>query len=758
MAGFFFKGITLHQHKEPALSRDLREFFNADTMGLQMDCPPVEHPDELTYEEIIRFARMASIVDERDGAPLADKLEQARQTKVNLLVIDAIDDEPYISSQLNPVLKNIQLATDGITFCQKACGANEAYFAMHKSLTDIEIRLPRRIGNFPVVRLSGRYPAEYQASKEYDEDEHVLVIGSGALLHLARAILYRKPQTTVFITVAGDCIGNPTNLEVSLGMTVTQALERCGLIDDPQRVVVGGSMTGISVIDTDTTQIRPTTRAILAFREDLKSLNLSCIGCGRCVHVCPEGLNPLLLHRSVLEKKFDVFRKLDAHLCVGCGTCSYMCPAKLNLSEIIFGSASRLQHITGAMEQCGRLEQIRESAEYDRYLGNFRLGKAIQSHRQGQRDLLRTYQSKIREAAGARAAADSATNRMLQEAQRTLESAGREAERRLQEAQRTMNEAVSAADRMVSDSEKSRDTIRRETDKALDGALKAKYAAESTADKTYLAFCKEQEGLVQFAVREAQRELTRLEKAKEPAATPEQLNTAQKNCNTARVQGEERCKRECDRTRQNCDRAKADAQAAYEQAQVLCRKTVEDGERAVEKAREDAVRQKEAAHKAYEAAQVVCDQEKQAAQKVWDAEQETGSGQRAVTLAVYEAAMETIRLESLEAQRAVDATLREARLSALEYTFLCAQARAVQTRRALRDRDYELPSYLLSSEKELLRRDNRLPVEVFPDEPAPDPQENIRNLIFQWREQIAASTDTVSKEAVRKTGEEVHAS
>ena len=29
MAGFFYKGILLQQHKEPALSRDLREFVNA---------------------------------------------------------------------------------------------------------------------------------------------------------------------------------------------------------------------------------------------------------------------------------------------------------------------------------------------------------------------------------------------------------------------------------------------------------------------------------------------------------------------------------------------------------------------------------------------------------------------------------------------------------------------------------------------------------------------------------------------------------
>ena len=36
MAGFLYKGILLQQHKEPALSRDLREFLNADTIGVLM--------------------------------------------------------------------------------------------------------------------------------------------------------------------------------------------------------------------------------------------------------------------------------------------------------------------------------------------------------------------------------------------------------------------------------------------------------------------------------------------------------------------------------------------------------------------------------------------------------------------------------------------------------------------------------------------------------------------------------------------------
>ena len=77
MAGFFYKGIVLRQYKEPALSRDLREFFNTDTTGRTMDWTPVDRPEELPPAQLLAVAAQARIVDERDGAPLAGKLEEA---------------------------------------------------------------------------------------------------------------------------------------------------------------------------------------------------------------------------------------------------------------------------------------------------------------------------------------------------------------------------------------------------------------------------------------------------------------------------------------------------------------------------------------------------------------------------------------------------------------------------------------------------------------------------------------------------------
>jgi Na+-translocating ferredoxin:NAD+ oxidoreductase RnfC subunit len=202
---------------------------------------------------------------------------------------------------------------------------------VYKHLTDIESHIPAKIGEYPVVKVRGGYPAtpSFYQLRKFGKGRK-LFLGVGAAIQLHRALKQNMVQHTTFITVAGNCVSHPVNMEVSLGMTVSEVLERIGLTDKPTDIVCGGPMRGFAVINPEHTLIMATTRAVLAIRQGSRVGN-ACVGCGRCEQVCPSGLNPAYINRFMERGYTAQLRRFDAHLCVGCGTCAYICPSRLDL-------------------------------------------------------------------------------------------------------------------------------------------------------------------------------------------------------------------------------------------------------------------------------------------------------------------------------------------------------------------------------------------------------------------------------------------
>lgn len=331
----FSKGLVLEQHKEPALSKNIVQYINPRSESDYFEFDSGISIDDLTADQIIEIARRAEIVDERDGRMLYRKLLRTKG-KAAAVVADAVDDEPYVSSQLGPLLKMPHETCIGLELCERVAKSDNAFIMVYKKITDLEIRIPRTLGGFRIERLRGGYPAESSVDRlGLSLGGRKLIVGTGALIHLYRAATQHMMQSTVFVTVAGNCIASPMNLEVSMGMSFTNIIERCGLVQQPTRVISGGSMTGASVFDTDNTLITHTTRAVLAFYESRQSRLYSCVGCGRCHRVCPSGLNPMYIYRYMQTGYFANLKGFDAHLCIGCGTCSYICPSKLELSSSV---------------------------------------------------------------------------------------------------------------------------------------------------------------------------------------------------------------------------------------------------------------------------------------------------------------------------------------------------------------------------------------------------------------------------------------
>ena len=340
------KGITLEQYKEPMFSKDIIRLPVCDKAEVFTENEQGYDPEKLTDEDILVTARKARIIDEYDGEHLWKKIYDAVLDNKTSVVIDAIDDEPYISSQISPAIKYSGELGKGIELLKKALGTDDVKIEVYKNFLELDTKIPAEIGGVKVDFVGGTYPVEQRAHRA-KRKENASIFGVCSVLALYNAVYESRCHTTCYVTVAGDCIANPANYEVPIGYTVADVLNDAGVVADPKRIIVGGSMTGVAVNDMDKIGISPTTRAILAFHDRFKKMEEACIGCGRCTNVCPQDLAPFTIYEVLRRRKYEALRLLDADRCVSCGLCSYTCPAKLELQQ----SVQRAAELTRIMKE-----------------------------------------------------------------------------------------------------------------------------------------------------------------------------------------------------------------------------------------------------------------------------------------------------------------------------------------------------------------------------------------------------------------------
>ena len=91
-------------------------------------------------------------------------------------------------------------------------------------------------------------------------------------------------------------------------------------------------MMGKTVDTLDASVLKATNAVVIMNRKDAEKVKPSaCIHCGRCVAVCPLGLNPTAFARAMEMENEDeraaLLQKEQVSLCMECGCCSYVCPS-----------------------------------------------------------------------------------------------------------------------------------------------------------------------------------------------------------------------------------------------------------------------------------------------------------------------------------------------------------------------------------------------------------------------------------------------
>ncbi|MBR2473120.1 MAG: RnfABCDGE type electron transport complex subunit C [Clostridia bacterium] len=292
--------------------------------------------------------------------PTWAKLNEAKNPdyKVDTVLINAAECEPYITSDHRMMLEHPQLIADGIEYLRKYMSEylGDAIYkiCIEKNKPDAIEILKKTFENKDYVvihELNAIYPQGAKQVMLYNATGRVAVAGRrfpsfGALIinvsSLAKMAEYLNtgmPLVERIVTVDGPAVDKPMNLIAPIGTRISELLKITGLKAEPGKVVVGGPMNGTAICSVEDPIVK-VSNAVLVFDE--KSAVLpeasACINCGRCIEHCPVGISVADVDRMMnikdADKKARMLIETGVRQCVDCACCSYVCPANRPLLQI----------------------------------------------------------------------------------------------------------------------------------------------------------------------------------------------------------------------------------------------------------------------------------------------------------------------------------------------------------------------------------------------------------------------------------------
>lgn len=282
-----------------------------------------EAADALETDAILDAVRRAGIIDELDGIPLHLKLADWKDKAFDVLVADGTEAEPYASSAWAVLTESAEDVWRGLALAARAAGIPRYHVAV---LLPTKRRRPlaQRLGEEAVYQVRSKYPADRLTGGA--GRSAVCRIGVQAALALCRAAALGEPQTSCVLTVAGDAVANPQNVRVPFGTPAGEVLRACGLSSDPQYLIFGDAMSGVTADSVDTPHSARHHLSAGPGQPD-GSRPQPCMGCGRCARVCHADLLPYEIVRRLENMHYERLVSLEPEACDGCGACSHVCPA-----------------------------------------------------------------------------------------------------------------------------------------------------------------------------------------------------------------------------------------------------------------------------------------------------------------------------------------------------------------------------------------------------------------------------------------------
>ncbi|GFI01582.1 electron transport complex subunit RsxC [Lachnospiraceae bacterium 64-25] len=309
--------------------------------------------ERLSREEKIDRIKEAGIVGMGGaGFPTAVKLSPKEPDKIEYVIVNCAECEPYLTSDYRKMLEEPEKLIGGLKVSLSLFENARGILAVEDNKPDCIAKLKRLTkdeNKIAVKALKTKYPQGSERQLIYaatgraihsgmlPADAGCVVNNVDTVIAIYDAVINGKPLMYRIVTVTGDAIADPCNFRVRIGTNYHELVEEAGGFKQPPvKIISGGPMMGFGIFDLDVPATKTSSALLCLTKDEVSAMEPSaCINCGKCVEVCPGRVVPRKLADYAEHYEEEAFVKNNGMECCECGCCSYVCPAKRPLTQVI---------------------------------------------------------------------------------------------------------------------------------------------------------------------------------------------------------------------------------------------------------------------------------------------------------------------------------------------------------------------------------------------------------------------------------------
>ena len=283
--------------------------------------------------------------------PTKVKLSPPPGSKAEVLIINAVECEPYLTNDHALMLQHPDEIIAGVQLLMKAAGVNRAIIGIEANKGNaIELLTSKAASDsrIEVMGLKVKYPqgGEKQlidATIGKEVPSGALPIATGAIVQnvatayaVYEAVKFGKPLIDRVVTITGPSVAKPGNYLAAIGTNLKELIDVAGGVPaDTGKIILGGPMMGKSVVQIDAPTVKGTSGILmLPEKEAVRRKVEPCIRCASCVSACPMGLEPYLISTLSRLGRWEEVEEAKVMNCIECGCC-FICPSTRPILDFI---------------------------------------------------------------------------------------------------------------------------------------------------------------------------------------------------------------------------------------------------------------------------------------------------------------------------------------------------------------------------------------------------------------------------------------